>query len=169
MADLLRNDYKDDILNTDVNTQRKYRMVENGDGTVSFEDVTAYEQVGDSFGAADINKTNLAIDELNNALSGTVLWENPNPSSQMGAYTLDIDLNGYKNITIKFRNYVAEDYLVTMGNINVGERYVAIGMLNNGITTRFVKVDSDCIVFATGMYTGGEAGSVLVPYQVMGY
>ena len=69
MADLLRTDYKDDILNTDVNTQRKYRIVENGDGTVSFEDVTEYKQVGDNFGAADINKTNLAIDELNNALN----------------------------------------------------------------------------------------------------
>lgn len=68
MADLLRTDYKDDILNTDVNTQRKYRMVQNDDGTVSFEDVTEYEQIGDSFSAADINKTNLAIDALNNAL-----------------------------------------------------------------------------------------------------
>ena len=70
MADLLRTDYKDDILNTEVNTQRKYRMVQNNDGTVSFEDVTEYEQVGDNFGAADINKTNLEVDKLNNSLGG---------------------------------------------------------------------------------------------------
>lgn len=67
MADLKTN-YQDDILNTEVNTQRKYRMVQNNDGTVSFEDATDYSQVGDSFGAADINKTNLAIADLNNAL-----------------------------------------------------------------------------------------------------
>ena len=75
MADLLRTDYKDDILNTDVNTKRKYRMVQNDDGTVSFEDMTEYAQVGDSFGAADINKTNLAIDELNKALGSTLEWK----------------------------------------------------------------------------------------------
>lgn len=61
MADLLRTDYKDDILNADVNTQRKYRMIQNEDGTVSFEDVTEYEQVGDVFGAAIINRQNSAL------------------------------------------------------------------------------------------------------------
>lgn len=51
----LRNDYKDDVLNTDVNSQRKYRMIDNNDGTVSFMDVTEYSQVGDEFGAAILN------------------------------------------------------------------------------------------------------------------
>lgn len=59
----LRTDYKDDILDLTQNTQRKYRMITNADGTVSFEDVTAYSQVGDSFGAADINSLALAISE----------------------------------------------------------------------------------------------------------
>ena len=54
MADL-RTDYKDDILDLTQNTQRKYRMITNDDGTVSFEDVTVYSQIGDSFGAADVN------------------------------------------------------------------------------------------------------------------
>lgn len=54
MADL-RTDYKDDLLDTSVNTQRKYRMVTNDDGTVSFEDATVYTQNGDTFGASDIN------------------------------------------------------------------------------------------------------------------
>ena len=51
----LRTDYKDDLLDTSVNTQRKYRQVNNGDGTVSFVDVTEYSQQGDPFGAGDIN------------------------------------------------------------------------------------------------------------------
>ena len=63
MADL-RTDYKDDILDLTQNTQRKYRMITNDDGTVSFEDVTAYSQVGDSFGAADVNT-------ITNALNNT--------------------------------------------------------------------------------------------------
>lgn len=60
MADL-RTDYKDDVLDTSVNEKRKYRMITNDDGTVSFEDVTEYLQVGDSFGSADINETNKKI------------------------------------------------------------------------------------------------------------
>ena len=63
MADL-RTDYKDDILDLTQNTQRKYRMITNDDGTVSFEDVTVYSQIGDSFGAADVNT-------ITNALNNT--------------------------------------------------------------------------------------------------
>lgn len=65
----LKTNYKDDILDTSVNTQRKYRMVNNADGTISLEDVTVYTQNGDSFGAADINKTNQAVLDLNSSLN----------------------------------------------------------------------------------------------------
>lgn len=54
MADL-KTTYKDDVLNESVNTRRKYNMIQNDDGTVSFEDVTVYSQIGDTFGAGDIN------------------------------------------------------------------------------------------------------------------
>ena len=54
----LKTDYKDDI---PVSERRKYQMVDNGDGTVSFVDVTEYSQEGDTFGAADINATNEAV------------------------------------------------------------------------------------------------------------
>ena len=67
MADLKTN-YKDDVLNTSVNEKRRFNMIQNQDGTVSFEDVTEYSQVGDSFGAADINATNKAVNEANSNL-----------------------------------------------------------------------------------------------------
>lgn len=77
MADL-RTDYKDDVLDTTANTQRKYQMTTNEDGTVSFTDVTEYTQVGDSFGAADVNAMNEAVVELTGkmptfTLNGTTL------------------------------------------------------------------------------------------------
>lgn len=59
----LRTDYKDDILDLTQNTQRKYRMITNADGTVSFEDVTVYSQVGDSFGAAELNEIANSVNE----------------------------------------------------------------------------------------------------------
>ena len=70
MADLdLRTDYKDDILDSSVNTKRKYNIIENEDGTKSLEDVSVYTQEGDSFGAVDINKTNQAVLDLNQSLN----------------------------------------------------------------------------------------------------
>ena len=68
MADLKTN-YVDDVLDTSVNEKRKYNMIQNADGTVSFVDVTTYTQNGDSFGAKDVNDTNTAVNELNNNLS----------------------------------------------------------------------------------------------------
>ena len=60
----LRTDYRDDVLDASVNTKRKFNMITNSDGTVSFEDVTEYSQVGDSYGSTDINETNGAVNEL---------------------------------------------------------------------------------------------------------
>lgn len=68
MADLKTN-YVDDILDGSVNDKRRYRMVQNADGTFSFDDVTTYMQNGDTFGAKDINDTNTAVNELNKNLS----------------------------------------------------------------------------------------------------
>lgn len=72
MADL-RTDYKDDVLNINTNERRKYRMINNSDGTISFEDVTDYVQNGDSFGSSDLN----AITErVNRSLTGADVVDN---------------------------------------------------------------------------------------------
>lgn len=68
MADLKTN-YKDDVLDTSKNEKRKFRMIQNDDGTVSFEDATEYTQQGDAFSAADINATNAKINEQNRSLT----------------------------------------------------------------------------------------------------
>lgn len=59
----LPTNYRDDILNPSAEGKRKYVMTYNQDGTVSFEDVTPYEQVGSDYGAGDINTTNEAVNE----------------------------------------------------------------------------------------------------------
>ena len=55
----LKTDYKDAMFQGN----RKYQMIQNEDGTVSFEDVTEYTQEGDSFGAKDINDTNTEVEK----------------------------------------------------------------------------------------------------------
>ena len=75
----LKENYKDDILDVSVNTKRKYQMENNGDGTVSFTDVTEYTQQGDSFGSGDINATNVKVNTIDSAVA-----------------TLDANLDGFK-------------------------------------------------------------------------
>lgn len=63
----LRTDYKDDVFSGN----RKYTMVTNQDGTVSFVDQTDYTQVGDYYGAAQINEQNQTINEKGIVVSST--------------------------------------------------------------------------------------------------
>lgn len=55
--------FKDDILAPSMGGKRKYRLIDNGDGTYSLEDVTEYTQTGSDFGAGQINATNQAVNE----------------------------------------------------------------------------------------------------------
>lgn len=66
MADFtpLLTNFKDDIL-ASSNSKRKYNMIHNSDGTVSFEDVTVYSQQGSEFGAKEVNEEREAINKLN--------------------------------------------------------------------------------------------------------
>jgi len=64
---MLKTDYKDDVFSGN----RKYQMVQNGDSTVSFVDVTEYVQVGDNYGASDINAQNTALNEKGISVSNT--------------------------------------------------------------------------------------------------
>lgn len=59
----LPTNFVDDILAPSMGGKRKYRIIDNGDDTYSFEDVTEYTQTGSEFGAGQINATNQAVNE----------------------------------------------------------------------------------------------------------
>ena len=61
--EILPVNFKDDIMSEAMEGRRRYRMIQNPDGTVSFEDTTEYDQVGSQFGQGQINKTNQAVNE----------------------------------------------------------------------------------------------------------
>jgi len=77
----LKTDFKDDIFDG----KRKYNLITNEDGTVSFEDVTEYVQEGDLFGGNEINTTNLKVNELEGKQIGTLV----------GAYKLIEEANDF--------------------------------------------------------------------------
>ena len=68
----LLTDYKDDILDTEINTKRRYRMTTNADGTVSFTDETSYAQTGTQYGAKDVNEERSTINEIISAINNIV-------------------------------------------------------------------------------------------------
>lgn len=59
----LATNFKDDILNSSMGNKRRYNLIQNDDGTVSLEDVSAYDQVGSEYGAGQVNATNKAVNE----------------------------------------------------------------------------------------------------------
>ena len=59
----LSTDFKDDIL-ASANPKRKYQMIYNDDGSVSFTDVTQYDQMGSIFGAKEVNEERAAINNI---------------------------------------------------------------------------------------------------------
>lgn len=60
---VLPTNFVDDILAPSMGRKRKYRIIDNGDDTYSFEDVTDYTQTGSDFGSGQINATNQAVNE----------------------------------------------------------------------------------------------------------
>ena len=54
-------DFTDDVLNEAMSGKRRYKLIYNDDGTVSLEDVTAYDQIGSDFGSKQVNETNTAV------------------------------------------------------------------------------------------------------------
>lgn len=74
---VLKTDYKEDVINSDFATERKFLETANEDGTRSYNDVTPYTQEGDEYGAAQINHenthTNYAIEAADRIYEGVDL------------------------------------------------------------------------------------------------
>lgn len=90
----LKTDYKNDVLDTSANTKRKYTMVENSDGTVSFTDKTTYTSQGDVYGAGDVNSTNKEVNTnaenisaIKSSLNNLFVY-----NSSTGKLTIDLDV-----------------------------------------------------------------------------
>lgn len=68
----LKDDYTNDVLNENVNSNVKYILTDNGDGTVSLQDATAYTTLGDSLDASVINATNTVVNAIGNQVTQNV-------------------------------------------------------------------------------------------------
>lgn len=89
----LKEDYKDAVFAG----LRKYKMMENGDGTVSPVDMTEYEAAGDKFGAKDVN----AITKTVNA-TGEIIADDNDGFKPDQKYVIG-DIVIYDNKTWRFK------------------------------------------------------------------
>lgn len=99
----LPTDYKNDVMSAAMNNRRRYSMIHNDDGTVSFVDVTVYEQIGSDFGAAEINAMNEAI----NASADKSLIPTKTSQLQNDSGFKTTDNNTWKANTASSEGYVA--------------------------------------------------------------
>lgn len=63
----LATNFKDDILASNMGGLRRYKKIENSDGTISLQDVTTYTQVGGDYKASNVNATTTAINAAQDA------------------------------------------------------------------------------------------------------
>ena len=146
----LKTNYKDDVLNTEVNERRKYQMIQNDDGTVSFVDVTDYSQVGDSFGALDINATNEKCNEINNSL-GSI---NSNLTNLIDYDTVEVKLNSMGVSVIPSKT----GYVPFFATVN-----------NEGITNGIAKVYYSNGTWAVKVYDAtSNNGAILTNATILG-
>lgn len=130
----LPTNFKDDILNTSVNSKRKYKMINNTGGTVSFEDKTDYTQEGSEFGAGQVNQTNEAINNIydERILSPEEAALVTEPGFFVDAMVVSELIENLTTLQTNFRNY----YSGTNGYIDDiyvydGDRYFCV-MSNQG-------------------------------------
>lgn len=103
----LSTDFKDDVL-ASSNSKRKYNMIHNPDGTVSFEDVTVYSQEGSDFGAKEVNEEREEINKHTTLLGDTDI-----SSIEDGTVTGAIaGLNG------KIKHQFVQGGLIATSNVN---------------------------------------------------
>lgn len=91
----LKTDYKNYVLSESMGGLRRYTMIENSDGTVSFQDASSYEIEGNKFGADDINAIAKAA---NYSVVETTL-----ESAKWGAtapYTYNLEVSGVTETNI---------------------------------------------------------------------
>jgi chaperonin cofactor prefoldin len=68
----MKTDWKEDILAPSMQGKRRYHVYENEDASISLIDSTQYDQVGDVFGANELNQIGLEINSTVEMLTSAV-------------------------------------------------------------------------------------------------
>ena len=104
----LKTDYKDYI---PPSGGRKYKITANSDGSSSVEDITQYQQVGDTWGAEDINQANKLV---NGAVYPNLLDNSD--------FTNPVNQRGRTSYTAEAAAYAVDRWAILYGTFDVSAR-----------------------------------------------
>ena len=94
---MLRLNYKDDILDEEVNTERKYEITQSADGFSRIADKTSYKQNGNEIGASEMKEIVRSLYDFKNA---TVVFNSDGSiSEQLDIGTKDTVFNADGSIS----------------------------------------------------------------------
>lgn len=113
----LKTNFQDDIINALVNEDRQFEMIQNTNGTVTLKDVTAYEQIGNNYGAQEINLANSTVNQL---IEHTSNIDNTKDSEKRVSYAETAGNSGYATKSGSSENdfiLCKKQELVFIGNV----------------------------------------------------
>lgn len=141
--------FKDDILKENMNGKRRFNMIQNSDGTVSFEDVTDYTQVGSTFGAAQINATNEAVNNAADASKIIDSLETIKANTQSGYIAGALAVKALNSNLSNKINCVSDTFMDTTG-----------GTITVNKPSNFKSSEWTILIFTIEDYRGKESLSV---------
>ena len=160
----LATNFKDDVL-ADSEQRRRYRIIENDDGTISLEDVTEYSQTGSKFGALEVNQERQAINDLDvnkinytdivNALTSTATNK---PLSAAQGKSLSDRIGSLSSLTTSVKTSIVNAINSLMsGKVNFTDivNNLTTTAANKALDARQGKALNDKITGLTGRITGG--------------
>lgn len=119
-----------------------------------------------------------SLRNITNGLKGTILWTNPNPTSNFSPQTLNLDLSNYDEIEIIYRHYKTDaTRLFTKVLIPSKQALVYPELDTSGgfiaIQSREFEVKNTGIVFESGYFKGArnieQNDGRCIPLYVIGY
>ena len=141
----LKEDYKDAVFAG----LRKYKMLDNGDGTVSPVDMTEYETAGDKFGAKDVN----AITKLVNCTGDAF---DPGRDYEAGDYTI------YDNTVWKFTTaHPAGEW--DESHVEKTRILVEIAEQNKNFEALTEKIIAETVDFGVVQINSGSTAGLAIP------
>lgn len=172
----LRTDFK----NAEYDGMRKYRMINNADGTISLQDVTDYRVVGSTFGGGEINATNSEVNALYNNVNniypaGTVRKIINNgicnePINTVLSYIIAsrlYDVNMKNDISITMRNMpnITSSSLTTLAGIS--SRIYSLKGVNKIKINTATTIDSSQFESRLYLYANTVDNTSQITYQVI--
>ena len=140
----LSTNFKDSVLKN-TSGKRQYKMTNNSNNTVSFEDVTEYSQEGSSYGAKEINEERKKINDLDAGKLPAYYYQSTYSSPYTYAFRLPASAKNYGSCGVLVCiNSTMVLVAVSPSNATSSQTEVSFNtLLGNGPTSVRMVRDSD--------------------------